>query len=595
MPTKNRRAADIVWLDWQGSLVGLARKYGRVFVEAPFELKDQIKGFQNASYHGKADGTRQDFLRETFGTVRIWSFPDNPRNRVHLSRCLGQESYPKLPLQDLESSYPLRPHQQEMAQHIITYKRFYEDGDMGVGKTLGVFAAIEHVQPNWVLWVTKNEALVETELQIREWDINVPIHVIPYSQLGKYDVCEPMDGKSPEFLVFDECHQVKNHKTDRWKKCHEALEEHGPEYVVGMTGTCMPHSPNDLWAQFELIMPGYIRENNTYEVEDRLATVVRKKFSNAPDARAVRVVTNDSWCEESIKEWMAEIREGGRMLSHKKEKCIPGLPEKVFRKEYIEPTNALVEAAQAFTAASQHKGSLVMQLRALSDGIFYNTTKEMVTCRCKGKNADCWECEGSGERPKMKRDTHRVACPKVGRYREILGEQERRLVTYAAFTGSVDQLTDISLEGGWDVLRVDGRGWNWLTSDMQRPKIASAKNRAERVDMLYEFQHGGGRVNFVGNADAASTGLTLTAAHTMVFYSLSYNAGSRMQGIDRIHRPGMNLNIPATYIDMMCLPSDESVLDNVTAKMIRQDYSTGIDVTLNQLRNLYGVDYDDYE
>ena len=54
---------------------------------------------------------------------------------------------------------------------------------------------------------------------------------------------------------------------------------------------------------------------------------------------------------------------------------------------------------------------------------------------------------------------------------------------------------------------------------------------------------------FIGNPSTAGYGLTLTAAHVVVYYSNSFDLGHRWQSEDRAHRIGQTNKV--TYIDLI--------------------------------------------
>lgn len=80
---------------------------------------------------------------------------------------------------------------------------------------------------------------------------------------------------------------------------------------------------------------------------------------------------------------------------------------------------------------------------------------------------------------------------------------------------------------------------------------------------------------FVGHPGSAGMGLTLTASPAIIYYSNDFNFESRIQSEDRIHRLGMDVNIGATIIDIINLPSDKMVLENLNKKRILQSISMG--------------------
>ena len=96
------------------------------------------------------------------------------------------------------------------------------------------------------------------------------------------------------------------------------------------------------------------------------------------------------------------------------------------------------------------------------------------------------------------------------------------------------------------------------------------KDRAVEVDA---FQNNPECMVFVGQLQTVSMGLTLTAASTMVFYSLSYNFADYSQARARIHRIGQKNN--CLYIHLVVKNTvDETVLkaleqkENIATKIV---------------------------
>ena len=96
------------------------------------------------------------------------------------------------------------------------------------------------------------------------------------------------------------------------------------------------------------------------------------------------------------------------------------------------------------------------------------------------------------------------------------------------------------------------------------------KDRAAEVDA---FQNNPECMVFVGQLQTVSMGITLTAASTMVFYSLSYNFADYSQAKARIHRIGQKNN--CLYIHLVVKNTvDETVLkaleqkENIATKIV---------------------------
>lgn len=185
------------------------------------------------------------------------------------------------------------------------------------------------------------------------------------------------------------------------------------------------------------------------------------------------------------------------------------------------------------------------------------------------QRASCPKCDGIGTVDHFRRAPVFVSSPKEEVLREILEEHEDigRIGIFAGFTGSIDRVTSIVQSCGWNLIRVDGRGW---MSDMPAVK--------KPLDMITAFQEGQGiypKIAFTGQPGAGGLGLTLTASPTLVYYSNDFNGESRVQSEDRIHRIGMDVNRGAMIIDILHLPSDELVLRNLQKKRKLQEMSMG--------------------
>jgi len=83
---------------------------------------------------------------------------------------------------------------------------------------------------------------------------------------------------------------------------------------------------------------------------------------------------------------------------------------------------------------------------------------------------------------------------------------------------------------------------------------------------------------FVGNPQAAGFGLTLTAAHTVVYYNNSFNLEDRLQSEDRAHRGG--LQHPVLYVDIVA----EDTVDDYILKTLRNNLEVAAVVNGDRLK-----------
>jgi hypothetical protein len=279
---------------------------------------------------------------------------------------------------------------------------------------------------------------------------------------------------------------------------------------------------------------------------------------------------------------------GGLVIVKLKKNCLD-LPDKIYRIIECKPKPATMRAASLIAQTSKTTIQALTLSRELSDGFQYvdivGGKEKCPLCQGSKKFADkqevenqyrdiivdCPYCLGTGEADKIIREARQVECPKEDVLKDILDEHYDigRLVTYASFTGAVDRVVQVSLSEKWDVIRVDGRGWKFFSSDKTCP---------EKPDFLSMFQDELDkypRINFVGQAGAAGSGHTLTASPTIFYYSNDFDADHRIQSEDRIHRIGMDVNRGATIIDVFHLPTDRLVYENLKKKRQLQSLSLG--------------------
>ncbi len=292
----------------------------------------------------------------------------------------------------------------------------------------------------------------------------------------------------------------------------------------------------------------------------------------------------------------------GLVVVYFKKDCLD-LPDKQYRPIYLTPSASTLRVAGLIPKAAKTVIEGLTRLRELSDGFQYIDEKDgKRPCeRCEGAGeiliereqpgtcpnckvleangqdtsncgihtpiidkeiAKCPNCGGTGEQDKIIRVTKEVACPKEQAIIDLLDEYEDvgRVVIYAGFTAAIDRCVRICQKQGWHVIRID-QGKELVIDDQGR-HTGIKDYLAMFQDQLVEYP----RVAFVAHPGSAGMGLTLTASPVIIYYSNDFNGEYRTQSEDRIHRPGMDLNLGATIIDLLHLPSDQKVLDNLKAK-----------------------------
>jgi len=319
-------------------------------------------------------------------------------------------------------------------------------------------------------------------------------------------------------------------------------------------------------------------------------------------------------------------RMSGLVLVKRKDQCLD-LPPKIYKQVIVKPTPSLLRAAQLISKTAVSTIRALTLLRELSDGFQYKEVECGVdTCpTCDGRliikmkidldepnnpldqesltkghraiwddsesdpgnykligfklepirfgdaETDCHQCRGKGVVPIFQREAVRVDCPKDQAVLDLLDEydEQGRFITWAGFTESVDRCVQLGLKAGWDVVRLDGRGW-W-SNNPQLMKMNGAQ-LLEAFDDKVAFP----KIDFCGQPGAGGVGLNLTASSVECYFSNTFKFEDRDQSENRIHRPGADHERGCTIIDLIHLPQDLWVLANLKRKRDLQSMSMGV-------------------
>lgn len=158
---------------------------------------------------------------------------------------------------------------------------------------------------------------------------------------------------------------------------------------------------------------------------------------------------------------------------------------------------------------------------------------------------------------------HAVSTAKIDALSDIVDSavaEDKKLVIMARFVPELDDIQKL----------------------LEKKKIGYAVVRGgvkDRDSEIHRFRQDDKCLVFVGQIAAAGLGITLTAASTMVFYSLDYSMSNFEQAKARIHRAGQKEN--CHYIYLVCRGTvDRKVLYALRqkqnlAKMLVDDYRKG--------------------
>lgn len=590
---------------------------GRRFVDFGFfkQLREEIKSMEGFNFHKYQGKEYNEWVVKVFGKVEVWSFPLTHRNLFNWEYLLNKN--PTAKYDKLGDFKPVRTnlfkHQWDMVHAALTVHYMIWAAEMGTGKTLAAVELME--QSGYTDWwyVGPKSAIAAVSHEFRKWNCKITPRMMTYEGLVKIMAEWPAGTKAPHGVIFDESSRIKTPTSARSiAACGLAdgirRDWADQGYVILMSGSPAPKSPADWWHQCEVACPGFLREGDIKKFTRRLAVHEDTEGIAGP------ISTKKTWRDDESKcnicgelEFQHTVENMGHtfipsvnevaklyrrmkglvIVKHKKD-CLD-LPEKNYRIIRMKPSPATMRALSLITQSNGAAQALILA-RELSDGFQYKEVEEGrdVCPLCCGKKVveqpvlkpgkeptdddafefksdTCTHCFGHGDVPHMVRTRDRVKCPKDEALIDVLDEHYEigRLVVYGGFQESVDRVVEICQSQKWAVVRWDGRG----------VRVLDSEGSVVITDPIDYFQGDvAPRVVFVGQPGAAGMSLTLTASPTILYYSNTFNGEDRIQSEDRIHRPGCR---GANIIDLIHLPTDEYVLENLKRKRELQSITLG--------------------
>lgn len=461
----------------------------------------------------------------------------------------------------LPDGVTLRDYQITDVLRMVSARRILLEQDMGLGKTLQIIIMMHYIKtvvlPNmegkWstdmrdLFWVVgPRGALQAWTSQLKTWKMfGVTPQLIMNSPQA---IRKAMDRAlhPPILLNIDESANFKNAKAQRTQLVLELVRLmantwNNEHIVVPMTGTPVPKSPVDLWAPTEICCPGFIKEKSAAQLTGRLAHTTLEEGAHGSYQKVTGWNTNEI---SAFYERLKNIR-----IIRSKSDVAKELPDKIYETVKLDIDPATLSAAKVVVSTMAGAQALI-SLRQISDGFLYE--KDEV-----GKRIG----------------TSTFASPKLAQLEADLDELtslgKTRLIVWAGFQGSIDAISRLCHNNGWNVIKLDGRGPTFtpitaasnLTSDMVISSFDTSCIQDE-----YQTRNLDKPLVFVGNPDAAGEGLTLTKSNMMIFYSNTFKGDKRRQAEDRIHRIGMDENVAPLIKDYIHLPTDELVLKNLRMK-----------------------------
>ena len=334
---------------------------------------------------------------------------------------------------------------------------------------------------------------------------------------------------NPDLIIADEGHKIKTHNISASKAMHRLGAR--ARYRLLLTGTPVTNKAIDVFSQYKFLNPAIFGQS-FYAFRNRYFDMVG--YGNHTPVLK--------------KSMERELTEKIHSIAYRatKAECLD-LPETtdIIRKVELEPQAMLL-----------YRNLVKDSYAELSEGEVTITNVLTKLLRLSQLTGGFLGSDDSSK-------AEQVSTAKLKVLEDIIDsalEENKKLVVIARFIPEINAICRM--------LDKKGVRYSLLTG--------SVKDRDEQVA---QFQNYPDVPVFVGQIATAGLGITLTAASTMVFYSLDYSMSNFEQTKARIHRAGQR--VPCTYIYLTATGTvDEKVLKALKnkanlAKSLVDDYRAG--------------------
>jgi len=291
-----------------------------------------------------------------------------------------------------------------------------------------------------------------------------------------------------DLAVFDEAQAIKNAKA----KTAQAARDINAQRKLAVTGTPLENHLGELWAQFDLVLPGLLGSERGFARHYR--TPIEKHGDAEQQARLNR-------------------RIAPFMLRRTKSQVARELPPKTVIVQRVELEGRQRELYETLRLAMHERVRDAVAARGLAQsGIV------VIDALLKLRQVCC-----DPRLVKLERAAEIEQSAKLDALLEMLEPliaDGRRILLFSQFTSMLDLIEQHLLEHHWRYVRLDGG-----TVDRETP--------------IHRFSRGDVPL-FLLSLKAGGTGLNLTAADTVIHYDPWWNPAAELQATDRAHRIGQD-------------------------------------------------------
>ena len=475
---------------------------------------------------------RHKIVSEKSGTYEVavyWGLDE-----VRVLRNLGVKNVPS-PI-TARYTWPGRhkpfAHQIDTASFLTVHRRAFVFNDPGTGKTFSALWAADYLMN--IKQVRRCLILCPLSIMHDAWMSSISKSIIHRSAIaahhtqasrriemvqGDYEFVvvnydglnliaeEVVNDERFDLVIVDEANAYKNASTKRWKALNKILK---PDTMLWMmTGTPASQSPVDAYGLAKLVNPSGVPKFATAWRDKVMQKLTKFKWLPKPNAQKE---VYDA-LQPAIRFTKEECTDLPPVLTETRE--VPLTPQQVKYYRLLKDKMVLQAAGETITAVNAAAG--VSKLLQISAGAAYTDDKEVVEFDC---------------------------APRLNVLLEVLEETSRKVIVFAPFRHSIDTIATFLQK-----------------HNVQAEVVHGDVGVNKRTDIFKRFQTTDSPRVLVIQPQAASHGVTLTKADTVVFYGPVMSVETYLQCIARADRIGQD----STNVTVIHLQGSE-----IEKKMFKQ-------------------------
>lgn len=383
------------------------------------------------------------------------------------------------------------PYQQSGIEFMVAHKRVLLADPPGLGKTIQIAGVLNQLKIKNVLIICPASLRLNWEQELSSWLSYKPdtLEIISVDSVWRKGVFSKLANTSFDFMAVDEAHYIKEKTSKRSMAC-AAIALKTPRVVL-MTGTPIKNRPRDIFNLLHILdeelFPDYRRFTLRYCAAFQQTIYIaggRKK-----------IIWNDNG--SSNEEELQDILRSTLMLRRSKEKALPQLPRK---------SRHIFEIEGKFKSVKEEEAAW----KNVCDSIGYEEALKQME-------------SGSGvafsQMASVRQEVALSKVPFVIEHVSNLVENGEKVILFAYHRSVIFALNE-GLKEYKPVMYIGGMN--------EKQKDEARKTFIEDDECKI----------FIGNIQAAGTGLTLTVSSTVVFAEMTYCPSEMEQCEDRACRIG---------------------------------------------------------